>query len=74
MLAGSQEGVLRAVRQVEIHGQRYFDMAISPQAQPEQVLEARLGPESAYPDPQPGDRVRVHFMMRMVVRVEKLQG
>lgn len=32
---------------------------------------ARIGTESVYPDPKPGDRVRLHFVMNVLVRVER---
>ncbi|MBI3287288.1 MAG: hypothetical protein HYZ68_04495 [Chloroflexi bacterium] len=73
MLAGTQEGVLRAVRGVDLHGRRYWDLAITLNSHPDQAFQARLGPESVYADLQPGDRVLVHFMLRMVMRVEGLE-
>ncbi len=72
MLAGSTEGMLKGVTAVSIHGQPYYDLYYQLSGdQEDQPRVARIGTESVYPDPKPGDRVRLHFVMNVVVRVER---
>ncbi len=71
MLHGVQEGVLKELRPLAIHGSPYYDVYFQISGQPEgQIGSGRIGTESIYTHAKPGDRVKLHFIMNLLVRVE----
>lgn len=68
---GTQPGTLRAVQLVDIHGSRFWDLAYELESAPGQVRQGRVGTESVYDAPQPGDRVLLHLLMGVLTKVEK---
>ena len=70
MLKGSKEGVVRRIQPVSIHGQLSYDVHYTV-ADEEQgaVHAARVGPEALSPRLQPGDRVRIEFLLGAVTGV-----
>jgi hypothetical protein len=75
MLHGTKEGVLREVRLLAIHGSPYCDVYFQLAGQPEgQIASGRIGTESIYPDAKSGDRVKLHFVMNLLVRVERAEA
>lgn len=70
-----QEGVVRALSRISIHGAEYLDVVIADPTAPDDPsgqLTARLGPESVMGDLAVGDRVRVEGFLRMIIRIEKV--
>lgn len=75
VLQGTQDVVLMGMQPISIHGQLYYGTFFHLPGDPEEQLRrARLGPEVIYSNPQPGDWVRLHFIMSIVIRVEKLEA
>lgn len=63
--------VLHAVRPFEIHGARFFDLVYSLESDPpEGYRQARVSDNLIYPDPKPGDRVKIGLLMGNVTRIE----
>jgi hypothetical protein len=72
MLHGVKDGLLRDVRPLAIHGSPYCDVYFQLAGQSEgQIASGRIGTESIYPDAKSGDRVKLHFVMNLLVRVER---
>lgn len=70
-----QEGVVRALSRISIHGAEYVDVLIADPAAPDDpagYLTARLGPEAVRGDVRVGDRVRVEGFLRMITGIEKV--
>ena len=74
MLLGPKKALLRSVKQVIIHGHPYFDLQFSLAEAPDRVQQSRVAGEDTPRDLQPGDRVILHFVMGMVVKVEKVES
>ena len=68
---GKQPGVLLEVREVEIHGALFYDLVFALDASPSQARSSRIGRESVYDQPQPGDKVLLHLVLGQITRVEK---
>jgi hypothetical protein len=70
IISGSREAVLHEVQPISIHGTILYDLIYNhtDEAQPRQ---ARLGAESVYADPRPGDAVRVSYMMNVATAVAR---
>lgn len=75
MLHGAKEGVLTEVRPLAIHGSPYCDVYFQLAGQSEgQIGSGRIGTESIYPNARSGDRVKLHFVMNLLVRVEPAEA
>jgi hypothetical protein len=73
ILRGEREAVLRLVRPFQIHGAGFCEIGVSfPDDPPDTMRRLRVADNVLYPDPRPGDRVRIAFLMGNVTRVEKL--
>lgn len=70
MLIGTHEATLRQVQRVDIHGTHFYDLIYSHTSAPEQLRQARVGTESIYSSAQPGDAVRITYLMGVVTGVE----
>ena len=66
IMSGTKDATLRAIRLLDIHGTRFYDIEYTHEDLPGQVRSARVGFESAYDDPRPGDRIRVSYLMNVV--------
>ena len=74
MIHGVRDGVLREVRPLSIHGSPYYDVYFQLAGQPEgQIGSGRIGTESIYANARSGDGVRLHFVMNLLVRVERAE-
>jgi hypothetical protein len=74
MVHGVREGLLREVRPLAIHGSPYYDVYFHLDGSDRaQVGSGRIGTESIYLHAKPGDRVRLHFVMNLLVRVERVE-
>ncbi len=59
IMSGTKDSTLRTVRLIDIHGTRFYDVEYTHDDLPGHVRAARVGLESAYDDPRPGDQVCV---------------
>lgn len=71
ILSGIRQGTLLDIRLIDIHGTRYYDLVYFQHDSPDQQRTARIGVEAGYPDPQPGDRIGVSYLMNVVVGVAR---
>lgn len=72
MLKGSRIALVKKVQPVSIHGQISLDIYfVDPEDPDGQVSLARVGPESAPSNLEPGDRVEMHYLLGSVTRVTK---
>jgi hypothetical protein len=73
MLKGSRDAILRKVQPVSIHGQLSLDIHfVDPDDPDGQPRVARLGPEAVPRDLQPGDRIRLNYLVGVVTGVTKV--
>jgi hypothetical protein len=74
MLHGVREGVLKELRPLAIHGSPFYDVYFQLAGGADgQIGSGRIGTESIYPDARSGDRVKLHFLMNVLVRVERAE-
>ena len=73
MLKGSREGILRKVQPISIHGQISWDVFFNDVDDPEgAVLMARVGPEAVDRGLEPGDMIRLEYLLGAVTSVTRL--
>jgi hypothetical protein len=68
-MLGEEEGVVLEVAPFDLHGVRYYDLAVG--FGDRSVQQARLGAESVPDDLQPGDHVLATRVANMVVSVRR---
>ncbi len=72
MLKGSRNAVLRRLQPISIHGQLSYDLHYTfADDDDERTHVARIGPEAVAPGLQPGDRVRLDFLVGVVTAVHR---
>jgi hypothetical protein len=71
IMSGTKDATLRTVRLIDIHGTRFYDLEYSHDDAPDNVRAARVGLESAYTDPQPGDQVCISYLMTVVTALAR---
>jgi hypothetical protein len=72
MLKGSRDAVLQRLQPISIHGQLSYDVIYTFADEPDgQARVARVGPEAVAPGLQPGDRIRLDFLVGVVTAVHK---
>jgi hypothetical protein len=72
MLKGSREAVLRRVQPISVHGQISWDVYFADAEDPDgPVSVARVGPEAVSHKLEPGDRIRLDYMLGAVTAVHK---
>ncbi len=69
MLKEAREAIVRGLIRIAIHDQPYVQVTYSPLDDQEKTLQARVGVESTYPGLSAGDRVTVHSMMNVVIKI-----
>ena len=72
MLKGSREAILRKVQPISVHGQISWDVYFSDPDDPDRVSVARVGPEAVSHKLEPGDRIRLDYMVGSVTAVHKV--
>jgi len=73
MLKGSRDGILKRLQPVSIHGQISCDVFFTSIEEPDgQTHVARLGPESVDSNIEPGDRIRVEYLVGTAVKVTRV--
>ncbi|MCG8348476.1 MAG: hypothetical protein MI924_11950 [Chloroflexales bacterium] len=70
IMSGAKEATLAQVQMVDIHGTHYYDIVYT-HTDDNQTRQARVGKEAIYTDPQPGDTVRVAYLMNVVTNVQR---
>ena len=71
IMSGTKDATLRAIRLIDIHGTRFYDVEYTHDDMPSQMRAARVGIESAYDAPQPGDQIRVSYLMNVVTALAR---
>ena len=71
ILAGSKDAILHHVQLVSIHGTEFFDLVFAHDDAPDQAYRTRIGTESIYAQPQPGDLVAVTYMMNIPTAITR---
>ena len=75
MLKGTREGILKKIQPVSIHGQISCDLFFTDPDDPDgQVHLARMGPEAIGRNIEPGDRIRLEYLVGVPVKVERIVG
>jgi hypothetical protein len=73
MLKGSRHVVLRRIQPLSIHGQISWDLYFNDVDDPDgQMTVARVGPESASGRLEPGDTLRLEYVLGAVVSITRL--
>jgi hypothetical protein len=73
MLKGSRDAILHRLQPVSIHGQLSYDVHYSFADEPDnQPRVARIGGEAIAPGLNPGDRVRLDFLVGVVTAVHRV--
>lgn len=73
MLKGTRDGILKRVQPVSIHGQVICDVFFTGLDDPDgQTHVARLGPEAVDSTLEPGDRIRVEYLVGTAVKVTRV--
>jgi hypothetical protein len=73
MLKGTREGILKKVQRVSIHGQLSWDLFFTDPEDPDgQMHLARMGPEAIAPNLEPGDHIRLEYLVGVPVKVERV--
>jgi hypothetical protein len=74
MLKGSRDAVLHRVQPISIHGQLSYDVHYTFADEPDsQMRVARVGAEVLSPGLQDGDRIRLDFLVGVVVAVHRTE-
>jgi hypothetical protein len=72
MLKGSRDALLHRLQPISIHGQLSYDVHYTFLDEPDGPTRvARVGGEAISPGLQPGDRVRLDFLVGMVTAIHR---
>ena len=71
IMSGKKDATLRQVRLVDIHSTRFYDIEYTHDDAPANVRGARIGAESAYANPRPGDLISVSYLMNVVTDISQ---
>lgn len=72
MLKGSREGVLHSIQPVSIHGQISLDVrVVHPDEADGQLRVVRVGPEAVAKGLEPGDRIRIDYLLGQATAVSR---
>ena len=73
MLKGSRDAVLRRIQPISVHGQLSYDVHYTFDDEPDGPSRvARIGGEAIETRLQPGDRVRLDFVVGVVTAIHRL--
>ena len=72
MLKGTRDAILRKVQPVSFHGQISLDLHFEFPDEPGVMRAARVGPEAVPRDVQPGDSIRLEYLLGTVTAVTKI--
>ena len=71
IMSGTKDATLQTVRLIDIHGTRFYDVEFTHDDAPGQLHAARVGLESAYAEPRPGDQIRISYLMNVVTALAR---
>jgi len=75
MLKGSRDAVLHRLQPISVHGQLSYDLHYTFADEPDgSVRVARVGGEAIDTSVQPGDTVRLDFLVGVVTAVHRRQS
>jgi hypothetical protein len=73
MLKGTRDGILRRIQPVSIHGQISWDVFFADVEEPDgQVTHARIGPEAVAGNIEPGDRIRIEYLVGQAIKITRV--
>ena len=73
MLKGTKDGILKRVQPISVHGQISWDVFFASVDDPEGQLHlARIGPEAVAQNIEPGDRIRIEYLVGQPVRITRV--
>jgi len=73
MLKGTRDGILKRIQKVSIHGQVSWDVFFADVDDPDgQMHLARIGPEAVASNIEPGDRIRVEYLVGVPVKIVRV--
>ena len=73
MLKGTRDGILKRIQPVSIHGQISWDVFFADVEEPDGQLHlARIGPEAVAGNLEPGDRIRVEYLVGVPVKIVRV--
>ncbi|MFQ3662392.1 MAG: hypothetical protein SNJ69_08365 [Chloroflexaceae bacterium] len=70
IVSGTADAILNTVQPISIHGTILYDLVYTHVGE-SQPRQARIGAESIYAEPRPGDAVRVTYLMNVATTVER---
>jgi hypothetical protein len=70
IMSGARDGVLQQVTPLSVHGTIFYDLVYTHEGEA-QPRRARIGAESIYAQPEPGDAVRISYLMNVATAVER---
>ena len=72
MLKGTRQAVVHRIQKISVHGQLSLDVVWMDPEDPEPELRhSRVGDEAVPKDLSPSDKVTLHYLMGMVVKITK---
>lgn len=71
LLPQTRTGVVASVRGVDLHGDRYIDLAVAVEGDGAPTMTGRISAMDCPGDLEVGDRVAVRFTMGVMTRVER---
>ena len=73
MLKGTREGIVKKLQPVSIHGQMSVDVYFTNLEDPEgQINVARVGNEAVDSTIEPGDTIKLEYLVGQVVKVSRV--
>ena len=73
MLKGTREGIVKKLQPVSIHGQMSVDVYFTDPADPDgQPSVARVGNEAVDSTIEPGDTIKLEYLVGQVVKVTRV--
>ena len=72
LLPTTTGAIIRKVVPYDVHGQPHLQVFYAPAGAENDMREARIGTDIAYPSIAEGDQVAVHILMNTVTKIEKI--
>ena len=73
MLKGTRDGIVKKLQPVSIHGQMSVDVYFTDASEPDgEVSVARVGDEAVDTTIEPGDTVKLEYLVGQVVKVTRV--
>lgn len=70
IMSGAKDAVIQQIHMINIHGTYYYDIVYA-HTDDNKPRSARIGKDDIYADPQPGDAVRVTYVMNVVTGMQR---